>query len=90
MSNIDWKKFRDEHVPEVATDDPALARVRAQLDWLEKHPAPEGNDPIFGKPYTEVCAEIRQSLLDEIERYRWRKAGFDVTPEMLGELRDKP
>jgi hypothetical protein len=88
-SALDWKEIRDAHVPEVSADDPVVARVRAELDWLEKHPAPEGNDPIFGKPYTEIQKELRQYLLDDIERYRWRKAGFNVTQDILDMVREE-
>jgi len=88
-SAIDWKKVRDERVPPVSKDDPALARVYAQLRWLDTHTTPEGNDPHTGRPWTELRVEFHQSLLDEIERYRWRKAGFEPTQEMLDVCRDK-
>lgn len=89
MSAINWKKFRDERVPEVPEDDPVLGLVRAQLAALDKYPPMDGNEPTTGRSYAALRQELRQSILDEIERYRWRKAVFDVTPEMLGELRDK-
>lgn len=87
-SAIDWKKIRDEQIPEVAEDDPALRLVRAQLAALDKYPPMEGNEPTTGKPYRELRKEMRKSLLDEIERYRWRKAGFTLTQEMLDALRE--
>jgi hypothetical protein len=87
-SAIDWKKFRDERVPEVAADDPVLQRVRAQLAALDKYPPMDGNEPTTGRSYAALRQELRQSLLDEIERYRWRRAGFTVTQEMLDAVRE--
>ena len=86
---IDWKKIRDEQVPPVAEDDPALAQVHFQLKWLDKHVTPEGNEPVTGRSWAELRMEFQQGLLDEIERYRWRKAGFEPTREMLDACRDK-
>jgi hypothetical protein len=86
---IDWKRVRDDLVPPVAEDDPALARIYAQLRWLEKHVTPEGNDPLTGRPWTELRAEFQQSLHDDIESYRWQKAGFIPTREILDACRDK-
>jgi hypothetical protein len=85
---IDWKKVRDERVPPVAADDPVLELVRAQLAWVTANPAPEGNDPVTGMSYTELRENFRRYLLDEIERYRWRKAGFEPTREMLDACRE--
>jgi hypothetical protein len=84
---IDWKKVRDECVPPVSEHDPALANIYAQVRWLDTHPAPEGNDPITERTWTELHAECRQILLDEIEEYRWRKAGFEPTKEILDACR---
>ena len=86
---IYWRKIRDERVPPVSKDDPALALIYAQLRWLDTHPAPEGNDPFTGMPYAELHVEFQQSLLDEIERYRWSKAGFTPTQEILDACRGK-
>lgn len=77
MSTIDWKKIRDTQVPPIAEDDPALSAVRKQLEYLDKYPP------------TELRQQFRQNLLDEIERYRWQKAGFEPTQEMLEACRDK-
>lgn len=87
-SAIDWKKVRDARVPPVAADDPALAYVYGQLNWLETHPTPEGNDPMTERPWAEINREYRQNLLDEIERYRWRKSGFEPTQEMIAACRE--
>ena len=89
ISAIDWRKIRDEHVPPVAEDDPALAQVYAQLIWLEAHHTPTGNDPTTGRPLAELYREFKQHLRDEIERYRWRKAGYEPTQEMLDACRSK-
>ena len=86
---IDWKKIRDERVPPVSKDDPALAQIYAQLRWIDTHPLPEGNYPMTGRSWAELIVEFRQCLLDEIERYRWEKAGFTPTREMLDACRDK-
>lgn len=86
-SAIDWKKIRDAHVPEVPEDDPALALVRAQLTWLDTHSPPRGNDPLTGKSYADLHQEHRQCLLEEIERYRWQKAGFRLTREILDAIK---
>ena len=85
--SIDWKRYRDECIPPVAEDEPALARIHAQLRWLDEHPIPEG-DNYPGRPWAEVKAEFRQSLLDEIERYRWESAGFRFTSEIRDACRD--
>jgi hypothetical protein len=81
--SIDWKKVRDELVPPVSENDPVLAKIYAELRWLDTSDAQEGNDPITGRSWAEIGTELRQSLHDEIERYRWRKAGFELTPEIL-------
>lgn len=89
MSTIDWKKIRDAQVPPIAEDDPALATIYAQLRWLNNRTTLVGNDPITGMPYAELHQNFRQYLLDEIERYRWQKAGFEPTQEMLDACREK-
>ncbi len=86
---IDWKKVRDERVPPVAEDDPVLALVRAQLRWLEARHTLVGNDPTTGRPLAELHEEFKQHLYDEIERYRWQKAGYEPTQEMLDACRAK-
>jgi hypothetical protein len=85
---IDWKKIRDERVPPVSENDPALARIHAQLRWLDARHTLVGNDPTTGRPLAELHANFKQQLLDEIERYRWRKAEYEPTQEMLDACRD--
>lgn len=84
MSSIDWQKIRDT-LPPVAEDDPALILLQAQIAATDKNP-PEGIDS-QGKPWAEIYREYRQFLLDEMERYRWRKAGYEPTQEMLDACR---
>jgi hypothetical protein len=86
-SAIDWKKIHDE-LPPAPVDDPALVDIYAQLRWLDNNPPPEGND-YSGTPWIELHEELKQSILDDIERYRWRKAGYEPTREMLDACRDE-
>lgn len=88
MSNIEWRKVRDELVPPLSVDEPAVAYIRAQLRWLDEHTVPEGNELWSGRSYKEIQHEFRQYLLDEIERYHWEKAGFTFTKEIRDACRE--
>ena len=88
-SAIDWKKICDERIPPAAEGDPALALVHAQLRWLEARHTLVGNDPVTGRLLAELHEEFKQHLRDEIERYRWRKAGFEPTQEMIDACRKR-
>lgn len=85
---LDWKAVRDQLVPEVPTDDPALVLIYARLRYLDACLPLDGNDPVTGRPWSEFRVEFRQYLTDEMERYGWRRAGFHPTQEVLDACRE--